>query len=247
MSRSDLTVPILLALAARHMPQLLADIRNRKRPPLLRGHCAIRSWHLAVLWLAIVLPAICMTALSQDRCGLLAVVGLLLVIVGGLLGYGGFRQLGSAYSTELVIYPDSRLICSGLYGVIRHPIRLGLALETLGVILISSQVGLIGLWLIYCAGLILRSRAESTLLRDHFGDSLAAYHQAVPAVNVFKGLVRYLSRSGNSSRRAATDDGARGLNPAENVHPVDTGSELPCRHESTRRAAGAFRLVRRSG
>ena len=90
------------------------------------------------------------------------------------------------------------LIDSGLFGVIRHPLYLGIALWSLGLVLkiqgiLPSLAGTVALGCAWAA-----SRKEEEFNLEKFGEGYAEYMTMVPAWNALKGLHRALFRGGGA-------------------------------------------------
>jgi protein-S-isoprenylcysteine O-methyltransferase Ste14 len=204
--RSILGVTALVVICVRYAPQEVADIRNRSRLVVARASPPVKTWQLLLAWLLIVIPALAATLVAQDAGDVMAFAGFVLLLAGVVLGFLGFRQLGLSYSAELALYSESRLVSKGIYRLIRHPIRLGLALETLGLILVSGQLGLAAIWFLYCWALIRRSQIEDQFLREHSGVAAVQYQETVPAANLFVALMqlRHAFRARSSFARRAT-------------------------------------------
>lgn len=194
MERSILGIAAAAVICARYAPQELADLRNRGRAVVARAAPVVKARHLLLVWVLIIAVSAAEVVTARDVAGLTTFTGLLVFLAGSVLGLVGFRQLGRSYSAELVLYSESRLVSKGIYRVIRHPIRLGLALETLGLILLSEQFGLVPVWLLYCWALVRRSEVEDHFLRGHFGQAVIRYQENVPPANLFVGLFRLLRR-----------------------------------------------------
>jgi protein-S-isoprenylcysteine O-methyltransferase Ste14 len=102
-------------------------------------------------------------------------VGLGLVIAGSWLRFLGARALGKQFSTYVTLQEDHQLVQSGIYGVIRHPMYLGLLLFGPGLAMVFRS------WLAapVFGGLAffvaVRIREEEALLQQHFGDEFEAY------------------------------------------------------------------------
>ena len=91
------------------------------------------------------------------------------------------------------------LIDSGLFGVIRHPLYLGIALWSLGLLLkiqgiLPSFAGMVALGCAWAA-----SKKEDAYNVEKFGRGYAEYMIEVPAWNVLKGLHRALVRGGGTA------------------------------------------------
>ena len=88
------------------------------------------------------------------------------------------------------------LIDSGLFGVIRHPLYLGVALWSLGLVLkiqgiLPAFFGMVALGCAWTA-----SRKEDEFNLEKFGDGYAVYMTMVPSWNALKGVRRALVRGG---------------------------------------------------
>jgi protein-S-isoprenylcysteine O-methyltransferase Ste14 len=101
--------------------------------------------------------------------------GLGCVVVGAGLRVAATFQLGPLFSTFVTVQNGHRLISTGLYRWIRHPIYTGSLVAVAGIFLVfRSQLIWLGLPL-YCAGTVWRIRDEEMLLRDAFGEEYRAY------------------------------------------------------------------------
>jgi protein-S-isoprenylcysteine O-methyltransferase Ste14 len=95
------------------------------------------------------------------------------------------RHLGGNWSGAVVLKADHRLIRSGPYRLVRHPIYAGLFVALLGsVVGIGEWRGLIGLALAAIA-IISRVRAEDALMAETFGTEYEDYRRRTPAVLPF--------------------------------------------------------------
>jgi protein-S-isoprenylcysteine O-methyltransferase Ste14 len=100
---------------------------------------------------------------------------LLLFAAGGALRLWLVFVLGRRFSGLVAIQPGHTLVTSGVYGVIRHPSYLGLLIGMLGWgLAFRSGVGVL-LTALMVPPIIVRIRAEETLLRSQFGEEYAAY------------------------------------------------------------------------
>jgi len=112
-----------------------------------------------------------------------AVVAILLAIASIWMVLTAVRTLGEQWSLSARLIDGHRLITSGPYRLVRHPIYtgiFGLALAT-GLVLtrwIPFGVGIFFLAL----GTVIRVRVEERLLREQFGNEFETYARRVPAV-----------------------------------------------------------------
>jgi protein-S-isoprenylcysteine O-methyltransferase Ste14 len=88
------------------------------------------------------------------------------------------------------------LVDTGPYGVVRHPLYVGVIVACLGAILVGQSwpvavVAVPGIAVMYW-NMLLEERSNV----GRFGDDYAAYMQRVPRANLFLGLARLLRRYG---------------------------------------------------
>lgn len=87
------------------------------------------------------------------------------------------RALGAHYHVLILVRESHRLIDTGPYRFLRHPLHLGLHLEMLGLAVLAGDA--IG-WLALAASVVVllqRNRREEVLLRDFFGAAYDAYRE----------------------------------------------------------------------
>ncbi len=93
------------------------------------------------------------------------------------------RTLGREFAYEPRLIEGHRLVKTGPYAVVRHPIFTGLYGIVLATALAwTSFAGLLLSTAVFAAGTALRIRSEERLLRDAFGAEFEAYARQVPAV-----------------------------------------------------------------
>jgi protein-S-isoprenylcysteine O-methyltransferase Ste14 len=101
--------------------------------------------------------------------------GLAAVAVGLALRVAGTAQLGQHFSGFVSVQEEHRLITTGCYRWIRHPIYTGSLLAFAGFFLVfRSQVIMVALPL-YLVGTLWRITDEERLLADVFGSAYAQY------------------------------------------------------------------------
>jgi len=111
------------------------------------------------------------------------VVGTLLYFPGIALYLWGFITLGEYFGLSsgfgATLYAGHRLIQSGPYRYVRHPMYLGVILAALGALLIFLTWAMVAFTPI-SFGIILRARREEALLEGAFGEQWQKYKHEVP-------------------------------------------------------------------
>ncbi|MBP1705124.1 MAG: isoprenylcysteine carboxylmethyltransferase family protein [Chloroflexi bacterium] len=107
-------------------------------------------------------------------------VGIAAVMAAGLLALWGLRSIGGAMSSQAEIRTDTRLVTTGAFGLVRHPLYLSIILIWAG-----ASVALLSWFMAACTIVLVplfvaRSRLEERLLVDHFGDEYRRYAERVP-------------------------------------------------------------------
>ena len=107
-------------------------------------------------------------------------VGIAAVMAAGLLAMWGLRSIGGAMSSQAEIRTDTRLVTTGAFGLVRHPLYLSIILIWAG-----ASVALLSWFMAACTIVLVplfvaRSRLEERLLVDHFGDEYRRYAERVP-------------------------------------------------------------------
>jgi protein-S-isoprenylcysteine O-methyltransferase Ste14 len=116
---------------------------------------------------------------------------LVAVLLGGLLGAAGLAiylwgrlTLGSMYNVSSVLgcelYADHRLVTSGPFRFVRHPMYFGIALAALGALAIYRTWAMVFAVAVLPAFTI-KARHEEQLLAAEFGSDWQQYAQRVPA------------------------------------------------------------------
>lgn len=102
----------------------------------------------------------------------LRIVGLILMIAAIVLLTIARRQLGTSFS----ITPQVKhLVTRGIYSRIRNPIYVFSSLALMGLFLYMQKPYLLLILLVLIPLQIIRARAESRLLEEHFGDDYRRY------------------------------------------------------------------------
>lgn len=93
------------------------------------------------------------------------------------------HTLGKHWSFQARLVQDHKLIVSGPYRRVRHPIYTGMFGMLLATgLALSHWIGFLPAIVVFALGTAIRIRSEEKLLREAFGDDFAAYARYVPAV-----------------------------------------------------------------
>lgn len=105
-----------------------------------------------------------------------------LLALGILLAYFAVRELGNEWRIKAVVTEDHRLVRTGPYAFVRHPVYLSLFSMMAGSGLLVCDAGrLLLACAIYAVGTEIRVRAEDRLLGARFGAEFENYRKNVKA------------------------------------------------------------------
>jgi len=155
----------------------------------------------AILWRAIPISLDVPTRILAAAMGAAALLGGLGLYLAGMAALGPAYDVSSTFGARL--HEGQRLVTSGPYTVVRHPMYLGLTIAALGGLLLYRP------WtaLVYVAALpvlVARARREDKVLAEAFGPNWVAYRDRVPSWIPGPGQVA--ARAGSSD---STSAGAR--------------------------------------
>jgi protein-S-isoprenylcysteine O-methyltransferase Ste14 len=171
----------------------------RKRPQSGPDKVGVpRSWiglilqgvGFGIVWAVRRSPAF--SPLIDDQYVLNIVLQVLAVTTGAAsvwLAMAAIRELGKQWSLQARLVEGHKLVTSGVYQIVRHPIytaMLGMMLST--GIAFSHWIGIIAAFVIFMIGTRIRTTIEEQLLRDAFGDEFEAWRRRVPGIVPFVNL-----------------------------------------------------------
>ena len=108
------------------------------------------------------------------------------MLIGFAFAWWARLTMGALWSGRITLKPDHRILDTGPFGVVRHPIYTGILLAVLGTLLVKGTVlGVIGA-LVIALGLWMKARLEERWLSAELGtDAYEAYRRRVPMLVPF--------------------------------------------------------------
>jgi len=124
---------------------------------------------------------------NHSDINLLEVIGWLLYIPSAILvisSMAGLSRKGKPQGPDFT--ETTSIIKSGIYGSIRQPMTLGLAIWSLAIILVFQSVVtlILGLGSLFCFWMAARKESEYNIRK--FGDDYSEYMKKVPMWNLFR-------------------------------------------------------------
>jgi protein-S-isoprenylcysteine O-methyltransferase Ste14 len=101
--------------------------------------------------------------------------GWLVLWAGALLRAWALLALRSDYSVFVTVRPGQRVVASGPYRYLRHPLHLGLLVEMAGLTMLTHAWGALILLALALATLVVRNVQEERLLALHLGAPYQRY------------------------------------------------------------------------
>jgi protein-S-isoprenylcysteine O-methyltransferase Ste14 len=117
-----------------------------------------------------------------DQDATVALAGAVLALTGALFAAWSKAWLGRHFPPQLGVQEDHRLVTSGPYAVVRHPMYLGIIDFVIGSSLFFNDVALFGAGLLFVLYLSIQIRIEERMFDRHFGEEWRAYRERVPAL-----------------------------------------------------------------
>lgn len=113
----------------------------------------------------------------------------ILVVLGLGFTWAARLHLGPLWSSTPAPTEQHRIVDTGPYGIVRHPVYAGLLLAAIATALERGRVEAIAAVFVLIAGVSLRARLEERFLRRDLGDeTYSAYRRRVPMLVPFMKL-----------------------------------------------------------
>jgi protein-S-isoprenylcysteine O-methyltransferase Ste14 len=111
----------------------------------------------------------------------LSIGGTVLLAIGLVILFAGFKGLGKSLTANPVPIEDGKLVTTGIFSIVRHPIYLGLLVVTLGLVVARGVWAQIIVWAALAMLLTYKMRWEEVMLSKKF-KGYADYMTKVPAL-----------------------------------------------------------------
>ena len=108
-----------------------------------------------------------------------------LIVVGIALSWWARIRLGSLWSGQVTKKEDHRVVDTGPYRIVRHPIYTGILLAIYATAALKGTVLAIAGALLITIGLWMKARLEERFLRQELGSDYDAYRARVPMLMPF--------------------------------------------------------------
>jgi protein-S-isoprenylcysteine O-methyltransferase Ste14 len=159
---------------------------NRTREPLSWLGLALQLLGYPVSWLGWRSPMFSPIVGDNLANMVLQVIAIVLAVSSAWFALEAIRELGKQWSLQARVLEDHKLVTSGVYGVVRHPIytaMFGMLLAT-GLAISNFMPLAVGL-LVFLAGTMVRIRLEEGLLKSAFGKEFLEWSSKVAALIPF--------------------------------------------------------------
>lgn len=181
-SVDDRTLRIAVLLSA-HLVFLSAAalrlLRGQRTHQLVAESPWWVQYYPPLVWLPFLVAYFQPLPVDLDRA--LQLVGLAICVLSAAFAAWAMWSLGRSYGIRMDIFAGHRLVTSGPYRLVRHPMYLGIVTFHIGASLALESPLLLGATLLFIVPLTaIRITAEERVLGAAFGERYAAYQRAVP-------------------------------------------------------------------
>jgi protein-S-isoprenylcysteine O-methyltransferase Ste14 len=200
-----LTRPLFIfiaAVAARHVIQLVMTRSVKKGG---EKSDFIDTAGLFVTYVLVFATAL-ISLLFKSRFDAAFLLGFLVMETSVIMRLSALRTLGEYFSYEIRIAENHKLINTGVYSVVRHPLHLAFLGEVLGMAIISGSSFAFIVTFILALVIIRRNRIEDEALRKKFREDFDEYAKRVPSMNIIKGIRRRQGKNTGDGQPSTTEE-----------------------------------------
>ena len=155
---------------------------ERARDPMGLAGIVLQGVGFAILWTVRRPPGTPFVDAPFSAQVFLSVVSVALAVCSVSLTHWAVRTLGRQWSLDARLIEGHELVTRGPYRYVRNPIysgMLGMLIAT--TLTVSRPIGAVAAVIVFCAGSVVRIRAEERLLRTAFGETWEAWARRTPA------------------------------------------------------------------
>lgn len=159
----------------------LRILRGRREHHLVAESPWWIQYYPPLVWLPFLVAYLEPMAVDLDQS--LQILGLAIAAPSALFGAWAMWSLGRNYGIKLDVFEDHRLVTTGPYAIVRHPMYLGIVLFHIGASLaMQSPLLLFATLGIIVPFTAIRLTAEEKALAVAFPDRYPEYQRRVPAL-----------------------------------------------------------------
>jgi len=143
------------------------------------GHASVYVWFFCYVAVFVLAAG---RMLLGSAPGVLAAIGILVMAAGVGLRRLALPVIGDLFDEFILIRKDHRVVDTGVYRMMRHPLLKGLMLEIAGMTLVSAHFSAFVFFAVALAFFFIRSIQEEKALLSALGEPYRAYLESVPSV-----------------------------------------------------------------
>lgn len=142
-------------------------------------------WILMILgyWVLFSDPALLWRFLPDNI--VVKLIGILILFSGLSFAIWARIHLGQYWSGRITIKVDHKLIRTGPYKIVRHPIYTGIMFGFIGSVIVSGEMSAILAFILMLAALLIKISEEEKFLVEEFGPTYIQYKQEVKSLIPF--------------------------------------------------------------
>ena len=143
------------------------------------------QYYPPIVWLPFVVAYAEPVAVDLDMS--LRYVGLAIAAASAVFAAWGMWSLGRSYGIRMDVFEDHSLKTNGPFGLVRHPMYLGIVMFHIGASLAMESALLLAITALFVVPYTaVRIAAEEKVLREAFGESYLRYAERVGALIPFR-------------------------------------------------------------
>jgi len=175
---------------------IVMTIREREKASELYGHLSLSVFFGTLLFSFLPVSGVTFGGVFHRmlaNTGVLQIAGLSIVFVSVSTYLFALTALRARGAPEKGRHLETdRMVTSGIYRYIRHPMALAVFMLCFGLMLWRLSIACIVAYVVVILLYTVVQRKEEEALIKKFGDDYLEYRQQVPALNIMQGLIRVI-------------------------------------------------------